>query len=440
VGTFDDAGHTIAHREGLYPMHSPGAGLYEQNPEEWEGALLRCLRSLGSHRRRAAIVSITGQGSTSVCLDSRGRVIGPVISHLDTRSLGEGSPVPSSMGYVASKMAAPLLWLRRERPGDFGRVSLVMDVREYVGYLLTGSVTHDSSAFPKGLGKFEDLTGLKEGAMGEPHDTTSPIGSVRREFSAKSGLPEGTPVIVAPFDGLCSVVGAGVDRKGLFADIAGSTEVISTPVEPGSQHEVLPRALDGLSLFYASPPLGWLFQWFRDQFYGSPKGSFARIDKDASRAAPGSSGVICLPRITYEGYSARSSLSLHNLSSSSGRPEMARAVMEGLAFYVFSTITMLSSSGLRIDEVRLGGGGASSRLWNQIRADTYGIEVAVPQTLSVGCLGSAIYGSVAAGLHSSIPAAVARMVRVAQRYSARPLIHKEYSRIFENFLALSKGE
>jgi len=341
------------------------------------------------------------------------------------------------MGYVASKMAAPLLWLRRKRRGDFGRVSLVMDVREYIGYLLTGSATHDSSAFPRGLGKFEDLTGLKKGAMGEPHDTTSPIGSVTREFSAKSGLSHGTPVIVAPFDGVCSVVGAGVVRKGLLADIAGSTEVISTPVEPGSKHGVIPNALDGLSLFYSSPPLGWLFQQFRDQFYGSPKGSFAQIDREASRAAPGSSGVICLPRIAYEGYSTRFSLSLQNLSASSGRPQLARAVMEGLAFYVFSTITMLSSSGLRIDEVRLGGGGASSKLWNQIRANIYGIEVAIPQTLSVGCLGSAIYGSVAAGLHSSILEAAARMVRVSRRYSPRASMHKEYSRIFENFLALS---
>jgi xylulokinase len=226
--------------------------MFEQDAAEWEATLLRCIRGLGAKAELAEVVAVTGQGSTSVCLDSAGRVIGPVISHLDRRFFAERSDAARlpSMGYVATKMAAPLSWLRANRPRDFRRVRKVLDVREYVGFLLSGVVTHDASAFSAGIDRrFLDSVGLADGVLGEPHDNITPIGTVAQRFLARSGLGKGTKVLLAPFDGLCSIVGVGVDRKGLLADVPGSTEVLATPVDPVSAMEVLPRALDGLSLF-----------------------------------------------------------------------------------------------------------------------------------------------------------------------------------------------
>ncbi len=428
----------MAESHGSYAVHSPGMGMFEQDADEWKSTLVRCLKALGKRAKEVEVVSVTGQGSTSVCLDSAGRAIGPVISHLDRRSLAEASDeLLPDMGYVGTKMAAPLSWMKARRPGDFRRVKKVLDVREYIGYLLTGASTYEASAFQGGLTrKFADFVGVDEAAMGRPHDNSKPVGTVTKDFSVRSGLPRGTEVLLAPFDGLCSVVGVGVDRKGLLADVPGSTEVIATPVDPGSELEVLPIALGGLSLYYTSPPLGLLYQWFRDQFYGTDSRSFLRMERDASKAAPGSGGVVCVPKVTYSYYTPDYSMSFHNLAPSTTRHDLARAVNEGLVMYAFDIVSKLTASGMTFNQVRVGAGGGANGLSNQLRADIYGIEVALPQTLNVGCLGAAVFGSVSAGIHGSFEEAIQKMVRVVRRYKPDPESHREYLRILDDFHAI----
>jgi xylulokinase len=439
TAVIDERGNFLAEGYGSYPVHSPGPGKYEQDADEWKSTLVRCLRALGAKAKAVEVVSITGQGSTSVCLDSSGNVIGPVISHLDRRYFAEGAETTRfpDLGYVGTKMAAPLLWMKVNRPKDFRRLRRVLDVREYIGYLISGVFTYEASAFRGDLAKkFINLTGIEEGAMGEPHDNSSPIGTVTHEFSAASGLRAGTKVLLAPFDGLCSVVGVGVDRKGLLADIPGSTEVIAAPVDPGSALEVIPRALEDLSLYYTSPPLGLLYRWFRDQFYGTDDRSFSRMERDASKAPPGSGGVMCVPRVTYSHFFADYSMSLHNLSISTTREQIARAVNEGLVMYASDIVAKVASSGTPVAQVRVGAGGAASKLSNQLRADVYGIEVAVPHTLNVGCLGAAVYGFVSAGIHGRVTEAIPKMVRLAKKYEPDPRSHREYLKILDDFHAI----
>lgn len=439
AAVIDGSGGTLAESHGSYLVHSPGPGMYEQDAGEWTTTLMRCLRALRPKARGVEVISITGQGSTSVCLDSGGKVIGPIISHLDRRYLGAEGTAASlpDMGYVGTKMAAPLAWMKAKRPSDFRIVKTVLDVREYVGFLLTGEPTYDASAFWGGLAKeFLEFVGVDERAMGVPHDNSIPIGVVTGKFATSSGLRRGTSVLLAPFDGLCSVVGVGVDRKGLLADVPGSTEVIATPVDPGSALEVIPRALGDLSLYYSSPPLGSLYQWFRDSFYGLDDGAFSRIEKDASRAPAGSGGVLCVPTVTYSRFTADYSISFHNISTTTRRQEIARAVNEGLIMYVSDIVAKLTSSGIALEQVRVGAGGGASRLSNKLRADIFGVEVVIPQTLNVGCLGAAAYGSVSAGIHGNLGEATGAMVRVARKYTPDPQAHREYLRILDDFHAI----
>jgi xylulokinase len=137
--------------------------------------------------------------------------------------------------------------------------------------------------------------------------------------------------------------------------------------------------------------------------------------------------------VTYLDFSADYSLSFHRISTSTTKQDLARAVNEGLVLYAYQTASRVLASGVGIDQVRVGAGGAANRVSNQIRADVYGTEVGVPQTLNVGCLGAAVYAAVSAGIYGSIRDAIPKMVRIVQIYTPRDKIHSRYLRIFEKF-------
>jgi xylulokinase len=93
-----------------------------------------------------------------------------------------------------------------------------------------------------------------------------------------------------------------------------------------------------------------------------------------------------------------------------------------------------------VNQIRLGGGGARSKLWRQIQADVYGREVATVRAEEGAAYGAAILAGVGAGAWSSVDAACEAVVSVADRVkhnadSAR-LLEKQYARFSMIYPAL----
>jgi xylulokinase len=87
------------------------------------------------------------------------------------------------------------------------------------------------------------------------------------------------------------------------------------------------------------------------------------------------------------------------LTMSHGRAEMARAVLEGVAFNLKMILDAFLEQGAVIQAMRLIGGGARSALWRQILADVYGLPILRPALLAEATsLGAAIAGGVGVGL------------------------------------------
>src|SRR4030081_4049806 len=68
---------------------------------------------------------------------------------------------------------------------------------------------------------------------------------------------------------------------------------------------------------------------------------------------------------------------LAGLTASHTRAHVIRAILEGVAFSLRDSFTLFGEMGVPVNNVRLGGGGARSRLWRQIQADVYGKEVGI---------------------------------------------------------------
>lgn len=441
----DAEGNVLKARAIENQMERGAEGVYQQDGEDFQTVLRKCVSPCVSREGgRVEVVSVTGQGSAPVCLDAAGKLIAPIISHLDTRATAQRQLINQSfgrLGYVPSKVFPNLLWMKENEKVRFSRIKWVLDIREYVGYLLTGEITHDPMGMPgqsiETLGRF---VGVEASAFGIPHDYQNPIGTTTGRAVRLFGLAKGTPVIQAPGDTICAAIGAGVSGEGLACDVAGSTEVVATCVPENSAASdgtlyPIPHIVKGWSFLFTSPPLGVIFKWFADIFYGDAARSrrYAALDGEAAKTAASERSPMFVPFIRREEYSYRMECGFFNLSASHTRGQMARSTMEGIAFVVRSALDRMRRLGPQPSEVRIGGGGARSKLWNQIRADAFGIDTVQTQTLEASCLGAAMVASVAVGRHKDIFEAEKMMIRVTKRFRPRPEARQLYESMHAAF-------
>jgi len=93
------------------------------------------------------------------------------------------------------------------------------------------------------------------------------------------------------------------------------------------------------------------------------------------------------------------------LSAAHGRPEMIRAVLEGVAFSLCDSLSIIRELGVKVDFVRVAGGGAKSTLWKQIIADCFDCELRTLATDEGPALGAALLAGVGSGVYRSVPEA-----------------------------------
>ncbi len=88
--------------------------------------------------------------------------------------------------------------------------------------------------------------------------------------------------------------------------------------------------------------------------------------------------------------------------------------MEGVAFSLRDSFAIFDEMHVPVERVRLGGGGARSRLWRQIQADIYGRSVETVAADEGAAFGAAILAAVGCGVFPSVDAACEALVHTAQ--------------------------
>jgi sugar (pentulose or hexulose) kinase len=106
-----------------------------------------------------------------------------------------------------------------------------------------------------------------------------------------------------------------------------------------------------------------------------------------------------------------------------------RAVLEAAAFALRHVAAPAVAAGLPFRELRVTGGTAASRLWNQVKADVMGVEVAVPRVAEASVTGAAILAGVGVGLVPDERAGIDALVSVAERLAPDPVAQKIYDRL-----------
>ncbi|HYM83724.1 MAG TPA: FGGY family carbohydrate kinase, partial [Candidatus Dormibacteraeota bacterium] len=444
AAAFDLDGHRRLEVRRSYPTRSPRPGWAEQDPLAWRAASIAALaglvRAVGP-RRRVLGIGLTGQCPTVCLVDDRHRPLGPGLLYRDNRATAEAAWIRERLGDVAVHrrtghlpaafhIAPKLMWLRDHEPELFARARLALQPRDLVALALTGEPATDGThaaatlAFDLRRGDWDpgliESLELPAALFPSVRPSWAAVGALRPSVATRLGLPAATAVVLGGADSQACALGAAVVSPGPVSEMAGSSTCLNAAVpqpldEPRVTHypHVVPGPFTTETGINTS---GAAVAWFAALAYGGRRGrattaDYARLDAEVAAVEPGADGLLALPTLA-DGERTDPGLrgALTGLSLRHGRAEVARAILESVAYEIRDQLALLTRGGAPVTELRVSGGDTRLGSWNRIKADVTGLPVAtIPGDAAV--TGVAMLAGLGASVYRDVDEAIARCVR-----------------------------
>ena len=475
---------TVATRRG------PG-GAATQDAEEWWRLVVdstrRGLAESGVDGDQVVAVAVTGQWASTVPVDEQGNPVGECVMWMDSRGRDlsravVGGPVsgydPVALAtWVRRTGGVPstngddplghLLHLEHEQPEVARRARWYLEPVDYLtmrftglpvashmsmtGAWLTDNRRLDLLSYDATLVKRSGVAARKLPPLVE---TGSLVGPVQPSVADELGISGRAQVVTGLPDLHGITVGSGLVAPYETHLSIGTTGWIGCPL-PAKKTDVIRQlaAVPGLGRLGSAPYLlgnnqesaGRCLQWFQS-VAGTPGAappSYDEITALAATAPPGSGGVLFAPWIAGErspvdDRSARGGF--HNVSVTTSTADLARSVLEGVAFNARWLLAAAEHfTERRLDPLRLVGGGAQSELWCAIVADVCDRTVErVADPLLTGLRGAALAAGIALG---DVDRGELRgLVPLAGTHRPEPANRAVYDRLYAEFPRLYRSQ
>jgi xylulokinase len=404
-------------------------------------------------------VGLTGQMHGLVLLDDAGEVLRPAILWNDQRTQAECDEIHARIGrerfiQISGNVAltgftAPkILWVQKNEPEVYARARHVLLPKDYIRFKLTGEYAMDK-ADGAGTVLFDlksrdwsaevlETLGIDPAWM--PRTFEGPVftGRLTREAALATDLKEGTPVAAGGGDQSAQAVGVGAVEPGVVALTVGTSGVVfaTTPsalVEPEGRLHAFCHAVPGMWHFMGVMlSAAGSLQWYRDTL--APTMSFDELLKEAEPVLAGSEGLQFLPYLSGERTPHPDPLArgaFIGLTLRHGRGHMTRAVLEGVAFGLKDSFTLIQNAGLgEIKQVRASGGGTKGALWRQILASALEAELVTVNTSEGAAFGAALLAGVGTGAWSDVPGACKAAIKITGSTSPDPVQVEAYRKAY----------
>ena len=457
-----------------YPTYYPHNGWVEQSAEDWWEAVCASTKSLleesGVSPSNISCVCFSAQMMACLLLDGDGVPMRNALIWADTRSAEQErymlGRVDMQAGYRitghrlgASYSAAKLLWVKEHEPEIYQKADKMINAKDYIVYKLTGRLMTDYSdasgtnlldiGTKRWSGELLEAFDIRGALLPDLYPSTHVAGGVTPAAARLCGLVEGTPVVVGGGDGSCACVGAGVVQPGSVYNVVGSSSWVSmAATQPYFDPDMRTFNFVHLDQNLYTPcgsmqSAGYSYNWFRSTLCGEEiaaaniagVSSYKILDRLVERSPAGARGLLFLPYLLGErsphwDLDARGAFVGLGISSEKG--DMARAVLEGVAFNLKIILDILGKY-TRIEDVILIGGGTKGRTWLQIISDIWQKELKVPQYLEEATsMGAAICGGVGIGAYSDFLVAE-KLNKTVDVIVPNPENAEIYSRLYRVF-------
>jgi glycerol kinase len=412
------------HAQELLP-ESPSDGLVQFDAREMADVAIalatRALNELGP----VAAVGISNQrGSTVVWDPSTGEPVGPGIGWQDLRTVGSCLALRAEGITVGpNQSATKVQWLLDHLP-DRARAEQLRfgTVETWIAWNLSQGAMHAtdaSNAAVTGLQVFSEPNTWRAQVLeklGIPEAMLPKIVDSSGDLGVATVLPGAPPITALLGDQQASLVGQGCVRRGdakITFGTGGMLDLVLGPQPPnfhtrgkaGTFPIVAWRRAGALTWGVEAIMLaaGTNVQWLRDDL-GLIETSAASHDVAAQCADTG--GVVFVPAPLGLGtpawdYGARGALL--GLTRGSGRPEVVRAVLEGIAQRGADLVdAAVADAGIEIPALRVDGGMTENPTFIQALADASQRPVEIAPVREATARGAALMAGLAVGHHKSV--------------------------------------
>lgn len=474
AAAFTPAGRLAAQASAGYPVRYPRPGWAEQDPGDWWQAVCRALRQLWQQVDPAAVcgVGVDGQSWAAVAVDRQGSPLCPTPIWMDTRageqcegmkrSCGEEALFALSGNPLQPAYTAPkVLWYKAALPGVYDRAEKILQSNSFIVCRLTGAFTQDHSqgygwcCYDMANGRYDaalcEALGIRSSLLPPLCGCSEVVGGVTAGAARETGLAAGTPVVAGGLDAACGTLGAGAVLPGQAQEQggqAGGMSICTGAPQPDRRLILSRHVVPGTWLLQGGTVGGggavnWFVQqcgaaWARaaEERGISP---FALMDEEAAQVPAGSGGVVFLPYLAGERspiWDPAAKGVFYGLQFSTTRGQMARAVMEGVAFSLRHNLETARQAGAGAPVLRSVGGAAGSPLWMQIKADVTRCSLEVASSDTATALGAALLAGVGVGLYPDLAQAARQAVQVKRRYVPDPGRAQQYDESYAVYRAL----
>lgn len=294
---------------------------------------------------------------------------------------------------------AALSYIKETNPELINKSDTVCMHIEYLNYKLTGKwgitpsmgtpfylIDQEKAEYKK---EYLDLLGIREEQLPPIMKLCSVLGGVTYEASEKTGLKEGTQVVLGSFDHPSAARGAGVFDEDEILISCGTSWVVFIPFSNRSK----PQSKKILTDPFMHPYGNWCgmksmtsvaetIEKFTAKYLGDV--SYEEFDKLSNESVLGANGLIIDDENSdVSGYE---------------KSDIARAIMESIARRLDSFLTVLE---VDAKVIKLVGGITNSPVWCKVISEVTGKEVEVVNGEHAGAVGSAIMAGVGIKVYKS---------------------------------------
>ncbi|WP_208586999.1 gluconokinase [Gracilibacillus suaedae] len=405
---FDLQGKVKVEAEQLIQTYYPGPSFVEQRPDEIEASTREVLKDVFAKTKQQHVlaVGISCAMHSLICVGEDGTPL----SNMSIWSDGRSSELvanldPAVTKNIYSKTGTPihpmspllkLTWMKENNYEPYQQAAYFMSLKEYILFKWFDKRVIDySMASATGLMNVKslnweeealELAGVELAQLSKIVGPTEVVEGLNPDVATELGWPEGTPLVIGAADGQLANLGNGAIKPGEVAVTVGTSGAIRQLIS--GQHvndngETFSYAFTSDTSIIGGPTNngGIALQWLKDMM--EFEGSHEQFLADAENVEIGAEGLLFVPYVNGERapvWNQNARGNFYGLSVTHRRPQLVRAVLEGIAFNLYQIGQSLEEIAGAPTTISVNGGLSKSPLWVQILADVFGKEIQLADT------------------------------------------------------------
>ena len=403
------------HTENI-ELLNPQIGFYEQDPETWYEATLKCFLKIKQDKPKefysVRSIGISGQMHGATVLDRNNNILHPCILWNDTRSmkqcvemeknypqLQEESGNIAMPGFTAPK----ILWLKENKKEVFDKIYKILLPKDYLRFKLSGSYFSDMSDASGTLWlnvrqrKWSDsllnLTDLTIENMPELVEGTAPTPCVENKLAKEIGFDNKVIIAGGAGDQAAGAAGSGVVYPSQSVISLGTSGVYFSPIENFSSNtdeavhsfcHCVPNTWHHMSVMLsATNCLDWICT-----ITSLDIGTALKLAEEfCSNDLTENNAPYFLPYLSGERTphnSADIRAAFHQINTSTSKAAILYSVLEGVTFGIKDGFKAVEAINKNTDETYIVGGGSRSDFWTNLVGSAINKSIIIGEDSNLG--------------------------------------------------------